>query len=242
MDLALTLPQWLAAAAVVFGGTVVQGSLGFGVALVGAPLLHLIDPVLVPAPMIVVGLAVSALVAWRERAGVVTREVARVLPGLALGIAAAGALMRVLSADALGLLFGTLVLLAVGLSAWRPPPVPGRRLLLAAGGLSGFMGTATAIGGPPLALVLQAYGGTRLRGTLSACFAPSAALSLVALAWAGHMGTREAQLGASMLPPVALGFALSARTARWLDRRWLRWGVLAISALAGVLAIERALV
>ena len=242
MDLALTLPQWLAAAAVVLGGTVIQGSLGFGVALVGAPLLYLIDPVLVPAPMIVVGLAVSALVAWRERAGLVRRDVARTVPGLVVGIAAAAALMRVLPVDALGLLFGTLGLVAVALSASHPPPVPGRRLLLGAGMLSGFMGTATSIGGPPLALAFQGYSGTHLRGTLSACFVASAALSLLGLAWAGHMDAREGLLGLSLLPPVALGFALSARTARALERRWLRTGVLGVSALAGVIAIVRALV
>lgn len=238
----LTPTEWLAAAVVVFGGTVIQGSLGFGVALVGAPLLYLIHPALVPAPMIVVGVLVSALVAWRERAGLDVAVVGRVLPGLVLGVALAGLLMGVLPAATLGLLFGVLVLLAVGLSIGRPPPDPGPRLLFAAGGLSGFMGTATSIGGPPLALVFQAYRGTRLRGTISACFVPSAAMSLVALVWSGHMDTARLLLGLSLVPPVALGFLASAHTARALDRQWLRGGILAISALAGIMAIAKAVV
>ena len=242
MALELTLLQWLAAAAVVAGGTIVQGSLGFGVALVGAPLLYLVDPVFVPAPMIVVGFVVAALVAMRERAGIDAREVRRAVPGLALGIALAAVVLRVLPADALGLLFGVLVLLAVTLSLGVSPPAPGRRLLFVAGGLSGFMGTATSIGGPPLILALQAYSGTRLRGTASACFTTSAALSLAALAWAGHMGPREAVLGLLLLPPVALGFAVSHWTARALDRQWLRTAVLGVCALAGVMAIVRAVV
>lgn len=241
MDIILTPTEWLAAALVVFGGTVIQGSIGFGVALVGAPLLYLIHPALVPAPMIVVGVLVSTLVAWRERAGLDVAEVGRVLPGLVLGIALAGVLMGVLPADALGLLFGVLVLLAVGLSIGLPPPVPGPRLLFAAGGLSGFMGTTTSIGGPPLALAFQSYRGTRLRGTISACFVPSAVLSLVALAWSGHMDTAQFLLGLSLVPPVALGFLASAHTARALDRQWLRSGILAISALAGIMAIVEAL-
>lgn len=242
MEIMLTPTEWIAAAAVVFGGTVIQGSLGFGVALVGAPLLYLIHPALVPAPMIVVGLLVSALVAWRERAGLDVAVVGRVLPGLFLGVALAGLLMGVLPTDVLGLLFGVLVLLAVALSIGLPPLAPGPRLLFAAGGLSGFMGTATSIGGPPLALAFQTYRGPRLRGTISACFVPSAALSLIALAWSGHMDTARLLLGLSLVPPVALGFVVSARTARALDRQWLRGGVLAISALAGIMAIVKALV
>ncbi|MFW5969506.1 MAG: sulfite exporter TauE/SafE family protein [Halofilum sp. (in: g-proteobacteria)] len=225
----------------VFGGTVVQGSLGFGVALIGAPLLYLIDPSLVPAPMIVVGLMVSTLVAWRERSGIEPIEVVRVVTGLLPGIALAAALMRVLPDRLLGLLFGTLVLVAVALSIGFRPPSPGRRLLFASGALSGFMGTATSIGGPPLMLAFQRYGGARLRGTVSACFVPSAALSLIALAWAGHMGPRELALGLLLLPPVALGVLVSVWTARLLDRTWLRAALLGICALAGVMAIVRAL-
>jgi len=40
--------------------------------------------------------------------------------------------------------------------------------LLIAGGLSGFFGTLTSIGAPPLALVEQGEKGPTIRGTLSA--------------------------------------------------------------------------
>ena len=237
----LTPLQWLAASAVIVAGTIVQGSIGFGVALLGAPLLYLIDPALIPAPMIVAGLGVSALVLWRERRAVDGAEIARVLPGIALGVAAAGPVMRVVDADTLGLLFGGLVLLGVGLSVGRPP-VPGRRLLFAAGGLSGFMGTTTSIGGPPLALAFQDRSGTRLRGTLSACFAPSALLSLLVLYWAGHLQLPQLIAGLSLVPAMVVGFWVSAWTAHHLDRHWLRAAVLVVSALAALAAIVRALV
>ncbi|MDZ7748728.1 MAG: sulfite exporter TauE/SafE family protein [Halofilum sp. (in: g-proteobacteria)] len=241
MELAIAPVEWALATVVVIAGTVLQGSLGFGVALVGAPLLYLVDPVLVPGPMIVAGMAVPVLLVWRERRGVVAGEVVRVLPGMVLGIALAAVVLRVISADALGLLFGGLVLLAVVLSLLGRPLAPGWRTLFVAGGLSGFMATTTSIGGPPLALAFQHAGGTRLRGTLSACFVPGALLSLLALHSSGHLGARELALGVSLLPGVVLGFWVSAYTARALDRHWLRGAVLAVSALAAVAAIVRAL-
>ena len=70
MTLPLGLWQWLAAAAVILAGTILQGSIGFGVALLGAPLLYLVEPWLVPGPILIVGLAVpfgnvlGPLVVW----------------------------------------------------------------------------------------------------------------------------------------------------------------------------------
>jgi len=241
MQLPLTGAEWLAATVVVLLGAIVQGSLGFGVALVAAPLLFLIEPALVPGPMILAGLGVVAMVYLRDRAAVDHREVARVLPGVVLGVVLAGGVLRVLSHDVLGLLFGGLVLLAAGLSMRRPPASPGPRLLFWAGGLAGFMGTATSIGGPPLALAFQARAGMHLRGTLAACFAPLGVLSLAALWWAGHLDGAQVIAGLSLLPGVLLGVALSGHVVRYLDRHWLRPAVLAVSALAGVAAIVRAL-
>ncbi len=67
-------------------------------------------------------------------------------------------------------------------------------------------------------------------------------MSLIALVWSGHMDTTRLLLGLSLVPPVALGFLASAHTARALDRQWLRGGILAISALAGIMAIAKALI
>lgn len=239
MQFPLTLPEWLVASAVVFVGAIVQGSLGFGVALLAAPLLFLIDPALVPGSMIVAGLGVAFLVYGRDHSAVDHGEVALVLPGIAIGVVIAGVVLRQVSRDVLGLLFGTLVLLAVALSV-RRPPTPGRQLLFWAGGLAGFMGTATSIGGPPLALAFQDRRGTRLRGTLAACFAVIGLLSLVALAWAGHLDAAQVLAGLSLLPGIALGVRVSTHVARYLDRHWLRAAVLAVSGLAGVVAIVRA--
>jgi hypothetical protein len=51
--------------------------------------------------------------------------------------------------------------------------------------IAGVMGTATSIGGPPMALVWQGHQGSRLRGTMSAFFMIGSAVSLVSLGVAG---------------------------------------------------------
>ena len=51
-------------------GAWVQGTIGFGVALVAAPLLVLVDPGLVPGPLLAAAVPLNLLVWYREREAV----------------------------------------------------------------------------------------------------------------------------------------------------------------------------
>jgi hypothetical protein len=160
---------------------------------------------------------------------------------LLVGTAAAVLLVKNLSAEGMGLMFGTLVLAAVALSAAGWHPLPRARNLLLAAGATGFMGTATSVGGPPMALVYQSESGVRLRGTLSAVFLTGGLLSLAGLALAGRFGPAELAAGLGLLPGVVAGFLLSGPLATYLDGRWLRPAVLAVSAAAALAVLARSL-
>ncbi|MCK8516023.1 sulfite exporter TauE/SafE family protein [Methylonatrum kenyense] len=233
--------DWLLASMVLLVCAVIQGAIGFGVGLLGAPLLYLINPALVPAPVIIVGMVLPALIVLRDWRHVHGSDVAWALPGTLFGTLLGGLVIGVLSTDGLALLFGGLVLLAVAISlvGLTPRPTPG--VILTGGGLSGFMATTTAIGGPPLALIFQHLRGPRLRGTLSAIFFPGGVLALASLYWAGRFGAGELMMGIALLPAIGLGFILSGRFAGWLDRRWLRPAILSLSTAAALIAITRAL-
>ncbi len=234
--------EWLAATAVLIIGTVIQGSVGFGVALFGAPILFWIDPVLVPGPMLVVGMAAPLLILARERRALDTGGIQWAIPGQLAGSAMAGAVLAQVDEARLSLLFGILVLVAVALSLVAGSPRPTGPKLLGGGLLSGFMATATSIGGPPLALAYQGVHGARLRASLSAVFVVGGVAALGALAWIGRFGVAELLLGLSLLPGIVIGFWISGYTARALDKRWLRGAILGISAAAGLAAVGQALV
>lgn len=241
MPLPITLSEWLLATLIVVAGAVVQGTVGFGVALLGAPLLFLVNPMLVPAPVIIIGMTLPAMILARDWRAVDFRDVGWVLPGKAGGALLAAVVLGVISERALGLVFGSLVILAVLISSVGRMPRPGRSGLLLAGGATGFMATTTAIGGPPLALAFQHVHGARLRGTLSACFLPGGVFSLSALAWVDKLGMAELMAALSLFPAIMIGFLLSSRLTGVMERGWLRPALLIISGLAGVAAIARAL-
>ncbi|OSP39984.1 hypothetical protein B7767_28705 [Streptomyces sp. 13-12-16] len=78
--------------------------------------------------------------------------------------------MVALPAKYLALLIAGVVLTGVAVSAAGYVPRARRSSVFLAGTASGLMGTATSIGGPPMAMVWQRLSGPRLRATMSAFF------------------------------------------------------------------------
>lgn len=219
----------------------VQGSVGFGYALVSAPLLALVAPEMVPGPIMLSSMVLSIGAAVRERASIDRRGVALALAGRVPGVAIGAGALALLSADTMGVVFGGIVLVAVALSVsgLRLPLTTGT--LLGTGFVSGVMGTMTSIGGPPIAIVYQDARGPELRATLNTYFAFGSAMSIPALAFAGHFGVQQTIDGLLLLPATAAGFALSGASRSFLDRGRTRSAVLAVATVSALAVVVKEL-
>ena len=210
----------VAAGAAVMTGAALQSSIGFGFALVSAPLLFAAtSPPEAVGLLIVLALEVSLLTLLTERRrpepvwADVVPVVAFALPGALAGVA----VLRALDELALQLLVtaGVLVALAVNLRAeHREPPPPGaahdppRWARPAAGLVSGALNTSTSTGGPPLVLLLMARGlrPAVVRDTLTASFVGMAPVSAVALAVTSTSdAVPDAAAVAALVPLTAIG-------------------------------------
>lgn len=235
----MTALQIAAASAAVALGAVLQGSAGFGLSLVSVPLLALIEPRLLPGPLLCVAIVLTLLLSYRERRSIDFRGVTWGIVGRVPGAVVGAAALTVMPQAQISLMFGILVILAVLISLLPIRIRPTAPRLLAAGLLSGFMGTTAAVGGPPIALLLQHSPGPQLRGTLSGFFVVGASVSLLALIAIGRFGVDELWLALLLLPGILAGFLASRRTAHLLDRGHTRTLVLVVSALAAVSVILR---
>ncbi len=221
-------------------GALVQGTIGFGLALVAAPLLAILDPALVPVPLLMITAVHGMLTLRREHRdadwhGVSWALLGR-LPGIALGVLAVATLPPRGFVAAVGLT----VLVCAGLSVvrWRPrPTVPA---LLVAGVVSGAGGTASSIGGPPVALLYQDATGPQVRATLAAYFTVGTLLSIAGLALGGQVTGAALGAGAFLLVPMLAGFALSGPARRLLDRGWTRPAVIGLAAAGAVTLLVQA--
>ncbi|WMY77927.1 sulfite exporter TauE/SafE family protein [Citricoccus sp. I39-566] len=226
-------------AAVVFVGSALQGSIGFGAGMVAAPVIALVEPELLPALVVMFACLLALMVTLRERAHLDLGGAAWALAGRLPGSALGALLVLVLPVTALSWVVVASVVVGVGSAflGWRPAPT--RTALVTAGALSGIMGTSTSIGGAPMAIVWQGQEPARLRGTMSAFFLVGSITSVLLLAAVGSVTWNAVQVVLWLIPAVAAGFLLSRRLNRWLDAERLRLAglVLALGG-AGLLVVR----
>ncbi|ASO20181.1 hypothetical protein FHR81_000135 [Actinoalloteichus hoggarensis] len=222
--------EFVIAGLAVLVGAALQGTIGLGLGMLAGPILALLDPTLVPGPLLMLATVLTLVVVLRERAALDLAGTGWALAGRVPGTAAGALLVAVLSPDAVTVVLAAVVLLGTVISALGWTPHPTRPALLLAGAASGVMGTATSIGGPPMALVWQRLSGARLRAMMSAFFLVGCLLSLTALAIVGELTVDGIAAAAPLIPFVLLGYLGSRLLGRALDHGRLR--VLALSVCA----------
>ncbi len=233
--------QILAAVTIMTLGAIVQSSAGFGLGLIAAPILLLIDPDLIPAPLLASGLTLALMISIRDRKGLDIRGIQVALLGRVMGIIPAILILSRASPKVFDFIFASFVLVAVITSALGLSLLPTPRRVFVAGFLSGLMATISSIGGPPMALIYQHSKGLRFRGTLSGYFTIGGSLSLMALALAGKFGWLEIQLALLLLPGIIFGFILSRPLAGRLDQTETRPIVLGLSFLSAIAVLFKAI-
>lgn len=237
----LDLAHWALAIVVVFIGSAIQGVIGFGVGLFSAPLLFLINPDLVPAPLIIVGGVLPLLVLRANALAVVPRDLAFALPAGLLGVIAAYVLAGMMTSATWQWVFGVTIIFAVLVSVMRFNIQPTPPAISIGSFLSGCMGTISGVGGPPLGVAYQRAEPARVRGTLSAIFVPMSVMALVALYFLDRLGWREVWLAVAMLPAVFGGFWFARRFGSRVPRNAYRAFVLGTAFVAGVYSVLRGL-
>jgi uncharacterized membrane protein YfcA len=237
----LSAVEYLVTLAVVTVGAAVQGTLGFGSNLLAVPVVALFEPAAVPAATTMLALPLATGMAVAERGHVDWHGVGWLMVGRIPGTVVGAAIVAVVAASTLSVLAGAAVLVAVALSLVTTTVVVSRATTVWAGLASGIMGTATSIGGPPLALLYQHHEGPVLRSTLAVTIGIGTVISLGGQALAGAVHGWQLVLALSLLPGVAAGLALGRMVSRRLDERWLRPAVLAFATGAALLAIGRGL-
>lgn len=240
-------------AAAVWLAAFLGGVVGFAYGLVALPLLLLLGVPL--ADVVVINLLVALITRLvvvvrrhtdidRKRAGLL---IMGSLPGILLGITVRDLVdVRTIQIGA-----GLLTLLAVGALVYRQRAGPvgpqrenRRALVLAAGGLGGFLGSTTSLNGVPPALLLTGSRATArsLVADLAAYFVVGNMLTLVVLLVSGHPPSPGIWPMLAVWVPVgllgnAIGIAVGPRLPQLLFRRL----TLVVISVSGALSTAQAL-
>lgn len=225
------------AVAVIFVGSYVQSSIGFGLAIIAAPALFLLDPLYVPAPITISALTLSIANAYKHWDSISFHKLKFAIAGRVPGTIAGGLLLLWIDQRALALWLGISVLVAVGLSMSKLVLKPTKGAMFSAGLLSGFMGTSSSIGGPPIALVMQHEENDYIRANLAAFFVVGCLMTLTMLSTVGRFGLQQLLIALPLMPATLVGYWVAMKTLHLISHDNLRRLSLILCLVAGCAAI-----
>ncbi len=238
----LTVAVFACIAAAVFCGTIVQRLSGQAYGMIAAPVVALVAPQHLPAAVILLGVVVGAGAMSMDLSAVNWREAVPGMAGRVVGAFAGAAIALVLVDSAgFGIVVALLVLLAVALSV-SGLRIAIRPVTLALAGLAaGIMGTITAIGAPPMAILYAREPAKRARAMQNLFFMWGMVWSIGALALAGLVRRADLLLVVHLLPFTLLALLASRPAARALEGRSLRPVALGLATIAAFIILARSL-
>jgi uncharacterized protein len=143
--------------------------------------------------------------------------------------------------EQIGIVLAVMVLLAVALTVHTLDVPLNPSTLAAAGFVAGATGTATSIGGPPIALLYQRGVPEVVRATLSVFFFVGVILSLGGLTISGSLDREPSLLALAMSPGVLAGYVVGRRSRGTVDGPWFRRGVLVVCTVSALMLLARSI-
>ncbi|MEM7216347.1 MAG: sulfite exporter TauE/SafE family protein [Pseudomonadota bacterium] len=235
----LTYTELLLCCGIVLVASILQISVGMGFGMLASPLIALIKPEIVPGTILIMGLVVAFSGTWSERHHMSITELKLGIGGRVIGsVMALGLLLLIPDVNVFMILFGIVSLSAVLLTASGWQLVFNNKNLLNLSVVSGVMGTITAVGAPPMAIIYHDKPPEVVRPTLNAFFGAGAVLGLASLQVSGWLSIDDLIAAIVLLPAMFLGI-LIAEPFKKIPSFWLSRILLLLSGAASFLLIVR---
>jgi len=236
-----TFQELLLCCGIIIIASILQVAIGMGFGMLASPLIALVRPDIVPGSILVMGLVVAFIGAWRERSNISIKELNLGVTGRILGsIMAVGILIYISDIDVFLIVFGCVMLFAISLTAsgWKVSFTD--KNLFGLSVVSGLMGTITAVGAPPMAIIYHNRAPEVVRPTLNAFFFTGSVLGLIGLGFSGWLTWNDLIAALIFLPAMFVGIVL-AGPFKALPSLWLSRVLLLLSGVASVFLIYRGL-
>lgn len=208
-------PLTLYVVVVIFVATLIRSTLGFGEALVAVPLLALRIPVAVAAPLaVLVSVIVAGVIVVQDWRRIEFRSAAGLVVASLFGIPVGVFLLASTDDHVVKLLLGAIIgvfsiySLTSGGALHLEEDHPG--WLLGCGFLSGILGGAYGMNGPPLAIygALRRWSPRQFRATLQGYFLPASVAGLIGYACIGLWTSEATRYFVLSLPAIVVAIVV----------------------------------
>lgn len=204
---------------IVFAGGLIQGMLGFGMALVAMPMMTAVLGIQVASPAFaLVSITGNLLNTWRWHSEVVWHDVLMLLIPASIGIPLGVLFLGRADPALVTRTLGVIIIIYAGLSLLgRSLPVEGKPVwAYGVGFFAGVIGGAFNTGGPPVVAYATARGWPPLqfKGTLAVFFFATGLIVVAAHAATGHLTAATWRIAALSAPALLLGLQLGVTLGR----------------------------
>ena len=238
------LSQLVVTAVILFVGSTVLSTIGFGIGMVSMPVMLLVlHPHTAVVTLNTVAVGLEAGVVLQSKSSLRVREI---LPIAVSGLLGVPVGVLVLSSADPGMLRTGIAGLVIALAAlssvnWRVPMVRSPVLGLLTGCVVGMMLASSGIGSPLIALFLLARGWPRhaVRASLSFVFILTDLASVVGYGIAGLITTERLIVILIALGPVLLGLKAGGMLVDRLSERMFRLSVVTVTIATSVVVLVR---
>lgn len=235
----LATPEFAGAFLITCVAAMLQGTIGFGFAMLSVPLLLLLNPLFAPVPQLFVVLPLTLAMVRRERHAIELRSTMWILGGRVPGALLGVTLLKLASTRTLDITIALMVLFAVAVVVVHRgfARTPAREF--GAGVASGTMGMVSSIGGPPVALLYRNDEGPTVRANLALVFAIGVCITIGVRTAAGEVQAAEVVIGAALIPAMLLGLFGSRYVIPHVDGERLSHAIVVVAAAVAVLLLLR---
>lgn len=234
--------------AVIFFATLIRSTFGFGEALIAVPLLALVMPVAIAAPVaVLVSVVVAAAIVVEDWRRVDFRSAAGLLAtalvGIPVGVLLLAHAPERLVKGGLGLVIVAFSIYSLATRSGARAPHDHPAWLIGCGFLSGVLGGAYGMNGPPLVVygALRQWPPQKFRATLQAYFLPASLVGVIGYAAIGLWTPTITRFFLWSLPAVAAGIVLGRTIHRRMSADVFLRLVHAALVLIGVTLVVQAL-
>lgn len=237
----LSLTAFATLAAAIFAATLTQRLSGQGLGLIGAPAAAILAPQHLPSSLLILGLLIGAGALSFDRSAINWREARPGMAGRAVGgFIGAGIAALVVDPDLFSVIVAIIILIAIALTLSGLKVAITPASLSIAGVTAGVMGTVTAVGAPPMAILYSGEEAKRSRAMQNFFFLWGMFCSLGALTVLGLVDRSDLLLALALAPAAILALIVSRPLARLMDGRSIKPYALGASGIGALTLLLRA--
>jgi len=237
----LTISTFILINLILVVGSILQMATGVTAGMIIVPFLAMISYTLIPVPVAFASLALTTMMAYKGRQHIDTKNIFQISIGTLAGILLSIFILKNISFEYMGLLFGSFLLISVFISIKVKSFTLNKSINYTGGFVSGVMGSMAAVGGQVLALLFQNHPLESLKATLAFLYTLFSIVMLSIFFLFGEFSYSQFISGVYMMPGFIIGFLVAPVFAKYFNPKYTKTVVLFMATLGALSLITKSL-